>query len=361
MRYWISLYLIFCAHLCLASNLLLQEDAPRRYVVKPGDSLWSISSRYLKHPWEWKRLMYANPNIQNPKRLYVGAVLELNTDQSPPYLKVLSNGVVKWSPHTRISRSESLVPPIPLHNILPFLNGSMVLDDKDLLQAPYVLAYTDEHMLGGQGDEVYVENLHVPVLPEGRGRSYAIFRPAKAYVEPFTGRLLGYSAELVGNCDLLRIGNPASVMITDIVHGVRIKDRLVSNKGRDFNLYFYPQVPLYPVEGSIIDLLGDFTQGAVGFVAVLDRGEDAGLKPGDVLGIYSKKRKVLDPMHRNLIHYPPLLTNSWPSVFPPDNTITLPSERIGELMVFRVFTQTSFALIVRSVRAVHILDHVSPP
>lgn len=360
MRYTLGLLCFVFSCLSLATPLSLKNDAPHRYVVKKGDTLWSIANRYLDKPWEWKTLWHANPKIKNPNRLYAGAVLELERNDPHPYLKVLSNGVVKWSPHIRATEPESPVPPIPLNDILPFLNGSIVFDNEDLLHAPYVVAFTDEHMLGGQGDQVYVARLRKTPVPDGTTLSYNIFRPEKVYYAPVSHEVLGYEATLVGECDLVDAGEPATVMITNVVEGVKIKDRVIPNDQPDFNFFFEPQAPIFPVLGTIIDLPGKYTQAAAGFIAVIDRGEDAGLRPGDVLGIYAKSRQIPDPMHPS-VHYPDFLTTRYPSLFPPQKTITLPPKRLGELMVFRVFTQTSFALIVRSIRAIKKLDVVTPP
>ncbi|KTD46827.1 LysM domain-containing protein [Legionella rubrilucens] len=325
----------------------LRSDYPRRYVVQPGDTLWSIATTYLNRPWEWKALWHANPTIKNPNRLYPGAVLELNFYHRHPYLKVLSNGTIKLSPHMRPMPSDAAIPPIPLMDIKPFLNASLVMDKNLLAQAPYIVAFTGEHMLGGQGDEVYVKKLHPSrKMPRGATISYAVYRPECPYVEPVTHRPLGYKATLVGYGELVRGGEPATILLTEITEGVKIRDRVMLNDFPEFKLNFLPKTPSYPIRGSIIDLPGGLpsgsTQGAVGLVAVIDRGDDAGLEPGDVLAIYSEQRLIRDPLNRQ-------------------EEILLPRERVGEMMIFRVFSKTSFALVVRSTRAVHLLDKVTNP
>jgi hypothetical protein len=39
----------------------------------------------------------------------------------------------------------------------------------------------------------------------------------------------------------------------------------------------------------------------------------------------------------------------------------LPYEQAGVLMVFRTFSRVSFALVMKAVRAIHVLDTVRPP
>lgn len=339
----IRLFLL-CLMVSLSSHaFLLRPDSPSRYVVKEGDTLWGIANRYLQHPWEWNMLWHANPSIKNPNHLYPGAVLELHYQQHQPYLRVLSNGTVKLSPTMRPEPLGSAVPPIPLSDIQPFLDASLVLDRDALARAPYVVSFIGEHMLGGQGDEVYVKNLCPRCnIPSGETISYGIYRPAGEYVNPYTKVFLGYKASLIGYGELVRHGDPATVVLTDIMQGVKLLDRVMPNTHPGFDLNFMPKAPARITRGLIIDALGDYTQGAEGLVVVLDRGKIEGLEPGDVLAVYARARKMKD-------------------LECPYGCVRLPRERVGEVMVFRTFTHTSFALVVRATRAVKIRDRVANP
>lgn len=345
MRYFLLLICILLSN--VTNALALKANAPPRYVVQHGDSLWSIASRYLEHPWEWKALWRANPNIKNPNRLYAGAVLVLDYYQNTPFIKVLSNGTIKLSPNTRLEPMEELIPPIPLGDIRPFLNESLVLDENILVRAPYVIAYMGERMLGGQGDQVYVKGLHSSKeLPIGGTIAYSIFRQGKIYTDPITKKILGYKATIVGYGELVAGGEPATIMLTNIIEGVKKEDKVLINNSPEFELAFEPQAPTPKINGYIIDMPVGMPSGnsqeAVGEIIVINLGAANGLKAGDVLGLYGKVRVVKDPK------------NSFVG-------IKLPPERIGEAMVFRTFSRTSFALIVRSTRAVYLLDTVTNP
>ncbi|WP_419419495.1 LysM peptidoglycan-binding domain-containing protein [Legionella sp. D16C41] len=329
--------------------LSLRDDYPRRYVVKPGDTLWSIANQYLHRPWEWKELWHANPQITNPEHLYTGAILELRFFKKNPYIRVLANGTLKLSPYVRPHLLGDPILPVSLTDIKPFLDNSLIMDDNRLASAPYVVDYLGEHMLGGQGDEVYVRRLHrAPEACNDATVAYAFYRPNCPYKDPITKKILGYKASLVGYGQLVKGGEPATVLLTEVTEGVRIGDRVLFNDFPAFNFNFLPQTPLYPVRGVIIDVLPKYTQGAVGLVTVINRGQDAGLQAGDVLGIYSPARLIRDPHDC----FNPLKCSK---------SVLLPRERLGEAMIFRTFTQTSFALVVRSIKAVHLGDIVTNP
>lgn len=344
-------YLLIFAYLLLSLTvghaITLKADAPKRYIVQKNDTLWGIANRYLKNPWEWKALWQAKPKLKNPHKLYPGAILVLDYHQNNPYIRVLSNGTIKLSPSIRTYPLEDAIPTIPLDEIKPFLNESLVLDEDVLSLAPYVVAFMGEHMLGGQGDQVYVKGLHPALeIPPGETIAYSIFRGYRDYIDPVTGELLGYKANLVGYGELAAGGEPATLLLTSINVGIKKMDKVLINNSPEFDMYFEPQTPSEVVFGTIIEMPDAMptgnTQSALGAVVVINLGARSGIKNGDVLGIYGKKRVVPDPKD-------PLVP------------IELPRDRLGEAMVFRTFTKTSFALIVRSTDAIHLLDGVTNP
>ena len=60
----------------LATKTKDKKSAERTYVVRPGDTLASISRKFYKSSGRWQRILEANKqSIQNPKQLTVGQTL----------------------------------------------------------------------------------------------------------------------------------------------------------------------------------------------------------------------------------------------------------------------------------------------
>ena len=83
----------------------MRPDAPDRYTVVPGDTLWSISSRLLKSPWRWPELWEMNrAQIRNPHRIYPGDVIVLERKGSEVFARLETT---RLSPQVRVEMVES--------------------------------------------------------------------------------------------------------------------------------------------------------------------------------------------------------------------------------------------------------------
>ncbi len=317
----------------------LKDHYPQKYVVQKGDTLYDIANAYLKQPWQWKQIWHDNPKIQNPNRIYPGAIITLEYPNGRPHLKLIRQGTYRLSPQARPRPAQKAIPPIHLSAISPFLSDSQVFDIDKLENSAYVVAINGEHLLAGQNVKVYVKNLE----KLDKASSYAFYRPAGVYRNPSNKEeILGYIGRFLGTGELLRKDKISTLEVIRVQKGVRPKDRVLPNDSDQFSLYFEPQAPKYNVKGSVIDLIGGISQIATNQVIAVDLGKNKKIQPGDVLALWQKERVVVDPLNKQ-------------------STITLPKERLGEAMVFRVFSKVSYALIVNSIKAIHKGDTVSSP
>ena len=135
----------------------LAPNAPDSYTVQRGDTLWGISSIFLKSPWRWPELWGMNlDQIRNPHLIYPGQLLVLEKLNGRARLALGRSdipGTVRLSPRVR---SETLdngaIAAIPLHLIGPFLAEAQVFETNQLDKAPRVVATQEGRVMVSRGE-----------------------------------------------------------------------------------------------------------------------------------------------------------------------------------------------------------------
>ena len=353
---FLSLLLAFSLVLATGANAqrsqtgdsLFLNDFPDRYVVVKGDTLWDISARFLRSPWLWPDIWYANPQIDNPHLIYPGDVITRVLIDGQERLTVkrterlIANGTERLQPKIRSTQTDEAIPAIPLDQINSFLSRSRIVDDGVLDGAPYVLGGQEKRLIMGTGDRLYARGFFANNIP-----SYGIYRQGETYIDPDTEELLGVQALDIGGANMRAIeGEIATMSITRSVGEVRIGDRILPTTERIIDTTFFPAAPERNIEGEIISVEGGVALVGQLDVVVLNRGERDGLNVGNVLAIFKQGEIVRDEMIDEKEE---------------DNTVQLPDEQAGMLMVFQSFEKMSLALVLNAERGINIGDAVRNP
>ncbi len=333
------LLLSLCFSGWLQAEVELNEDVPQTYIVKKGDTLWGISGMYLRRPWLWPELWEVNPQIDNPHLIYPGDELYLVWIDGQPRLRMRRGRDVKLTPNMRVGALDLAIPIIPLDEINAFLLRHRILAADDLNSAAYVVAGEQTHLLSVPGDKIYGRG----DFPEGE-RAFGIFRPGDTYTDPVSDEFLGYQAQDIGNAKLLSGAQEdvKELEVTRISEEVRIKDRLLPQEERVIDATFHPRAPLEEIEdGYMIAVDGGVSQIGPMDIVVLNKGKRDGLEIGHVLAIYQTGETVFDQVAQA--------------------NVKLPDVRAGLAMVFDSFEKASYAIVLKSNRALKIMDRVKNP
>ncbi len=236
-----------------AGDLSLRDDAPLHYTVKKGDTLWGISNHFLRDAWQWPQLWYTNGQIKNPHLIYPGEILTLVMVNGRPRLTLAED---RLHPRIRELPLDQAIPAIPIEAIREFLHGPRVVSKEQFEKAPYVVEFTDNHVIAGQNNGVFVKN-----LPKNGISSWSLVKIGDAYRDPDSGELLGYEAIPTGEAELRTYGKSVSeLVLSKSRQEVEIGNRLLPLEAESFKADFYPHPPAQPVDGRILSVYGGLTQ-----------------------------------------------------------------------------------------------------
>jgi len=337
-------------------DIALQENAPERYVVVSGDTLWSVAGRFLKDPWRWPEIWKLNQDqIKNPHWIYPGDVIVLDRTSSQPQLRL--SDVTKLSPRIRAEdTSKQAIPSIPPRVIEPFLSRPLVIEPDGLDNAPRIIAARADRVYLGADDVAYVSGIPFAQLDS----LWQIYRPGKPLVDPETQKTLGYEAVFLGDARVTETGNPTTIRIFAAQLEIGKGDRLIAAGPLTLKSYA-PHAPGSSIVGRIISTQGGLGETGQHNVVTLNRGASDGLEPGHVLALLRLGRMVTDSTKRASAD------KAWYDVsglFRSETEATsvkLPDERYGLVFVFRVFDRVSYALVMSASRTVLNNDVVTTP
>lgn len=377
----ISLFLLLAPSVAAlaADSGELKDSAPDRYTVVKGDTLWSISGRYLKEPWRWPELWKMNEGqIKNPNRIYPGDVLVLERSGREAQLKLVQLETVKLSPKVRVeARPAQAVPSISPSVIEPFLSKPLVVGQNELDSAARIVATEENRVALGAGNIAYARG-----ITKDKGDTWQIFRRGDALVDPDTKETLGYEAIYLGEARVRDFGGDlATIEITKSAREINQDDRLLPASKQLPNFAYVPHAPQKSIRGRIVSAYGNLQETGPSSIVALSKGSKDGLEVGSVLAIYrhqsgSRYAQRTQPLYGRSgptgsdaprDYYNEQLSPRDGPVYTPrdpsrDNDIAnLPDERYGLVMVFRTFDRASFALVMQASRPVSVLDVVTNP
>ena len=358
MRKIISLICLLLPILASADVLQIREDAPDRYVVVKGDTLWDISAKFFKDPWKWPEIWALNKEaIKDPHWIYPGDVVFLDrrtgsltttepaaatdatttSDAAPAPEPVTPSNVVKLQPKVRVAgQNTEAIPTVPLSTISSFLSRPLVIDEEELETAPKLVGTYEHRTLLSVNDLAYAEK-----LPSDRGTQWQVYRPNVKFVDPDTDEELGQEVVYLGDATVEKFGDPSTLRITNAI--------LEINKGDYFaqvapghSPVYVPHAPESSIAAKVISIYGGVQQAGQHAVVTLNKGRRDGIEAGHILALYQKGEV--------------LKTKGW---FTPN--INLPDVRYGLVMVFRVFNKVSYALVMETKIPVQRLDSARTP
>ena len=377
-----------------AKGLQVKPNAPKRYVVKQGDTLWGISGKYLYRPYQWPSLWNVNrAKIRNPHWIYPGQVLYLTYVNGRPVLRVgkgasgRKSGFIKLHPQVRDLGSGYGIQTLDVDFYRLFMKHPQFVSANELTHAPRVVAGADGRNIYTNGDRIYADGIIEP-------GEYLSFRVVQDLKDPITGKSLGKLVEFSGELTTLSNDNTALAERNNstALNGYSAKQRAKMEAKLAGDEYYVkldsekkptavrtavplqvktaaseimrgdyiirkpdvitqfnamPHTPDSPVEARIVSVMDGVSETGVGESVILNKGLAVGVDEGTVLSVYKGNR---------------LVQTEWNN---PDKKATkilsLPTEEVGLVMVYRTSEHASSAIVLESKSNVSTEDVLREP
>lgn len=323
----------------IAAPVNLNTAAPNAYVVKKGDTLWHIAGLFLQKPWLWPQIWVKNSQIKNPNLIYVNDRIlicksQKNTligkDEGDGCTGIVSRAsnikAAEILPRIRVQALSDTIPLIPLKNIQAWLNRTTIVSAESIKNTPYIIGAENGRLASAVGQKVYVSGQGLNI-----GQHYAVYKTMQPYMIRHEDKTtLNAGTELV---------QTASGIVTDIQKGVatleltksynaevKQKDLVLPQQTNNLPTIFVP-TPASISQGHIIRIAGSMENATKHSVVTIDQGDSQGVEVGQVFDIVQHTVTYSDLDKR---------------------VIQLPTEKVGQLMIFKTFNHISYGYILES-------------
>lgn len=348
-----------------AAGAQLRSDHPDSYTVVRSDTLWDISAKFLSKPWLWPEIWQANPQVRNPHLIYPGDVLNLSFINGP-----------RVGLQPRVRTEGDAIPAIPLSELKMFLKDMRVMNSNAVSSAPYVVGLEEARLRGTVGQNIYVRGLQ-----SQPGQRWAIVRPSHVF-RGFDGDRvahgldsnaamvnapwrensrndghygrgddLGVEVSVIGLAETLRTGDPSTLLLLDSTQEIRSGDRIMPVDDKPYDAFYYPHAPQSapPANAKVIGFVDALAAAGRRQVVLLSVGSTDGVDNGTTFSIFEPGETIHDDV----------ASNSANRSF--GETVKLPDEYVGHVMVFRTFDRVSYGLVMDGLRPVKVGGRLTMP
>lgn len=313
----------------------LAPDAPSRYVVTSGDTLWGIAAKFLKEPYRWPEVWRMNKEqIKNPHRIYPGQTIVLEVVDGKPRLRLET---VKLEPKEYVEPQKKEIAAIPYEAIQPFLSQPLVFKTDTPTNFARIVETELHRSTVGAGDRIYATG-----VTRGQGRIWRIYRPGKPLKVEGSRTSYGYEGIYLGTARLEAEGNPATLQVLTSTMEIMVDDLLVPEAPPSI-ISYAPHLPDHALRGNILGIYRGVGSAGKTSVVSISLGQADGLEVGHVLALSSATREVST-------RYADRKQN-W----------NIPEERNGLIFVFQVFDRVAYALVMDTQNPVAAGDVVNTP
>ena len=343
---------------------------PDRYTVKPGDTLWDLSGRFLNNPWYWPKVWSYNPEITNPHWIYPGNAIRFfpGAEEAPARVEPVPAVAGAEGPE------EELTPPKELEDFSkadmkkgqdygdedavavagPYKIGYVApkgtlarrdtfMTEREVKEAGVIRgAFEDKELLTVQ-DRIYAafqDPASVKI-----GQTYTLFRTTRPVDHPVTRARIGYQTTIVGDAKAVaQDGKITTLVVTRAIDAIERGDHVGGPAEKPVKM-IARRPNARRLDGRVVSSVVPATWlSGEHHLVFVDLGRSDGVEEGNTFTVTRAGDPYGQPLDVDNLSIP--------------EDRRFPSEDIGELLVVDARAHFSTALVVKSLRELFAGDRV---
>jgi hypothetical protein len=356
---------------------------PDTYTIKPGDTLWDLSGRFLNNPWYWPKIWSYNPEISNPHWIFPGNVLRFypSAEEAPTRVEPVGPGtpiaaaLEAPGEETPAAAEDEEVAEPAVKELEDFSRADLKApapveqSDSVAVAGPYKIGYVPQRSRyalhdtfvtprelaeSGAITAAFEEKAMLSTLDRAYarfenptdvkvGETYIIYKTKGAVRHPASKgkEIFGYQSQIIGAAKVTAIEEKAATLtITQAIEPIE-RGALLG----PWTQKFFRPVDRRPnkkaVEGQIIGTQYEVvTQYGEHHMVFIDRGERDGVEEGNVFTVLRSGEQYGKDVRKA----------TWDDA--------LPIEAVGQLLVVDVKEHASTALVTKSIKELLLGDRV---
>jgi hypothetical protein len=358
----------------IAGDAPAAAAAPDTYTVRPGDTLWDLSGRFLNNPWYWPKIWSYNPDIANPHWIYPGNVLKFfpGAEEGPTRVEPVPGG-----PALPIAQADGAPEPeeeeVPVRELEDLSRADMKapapVDESDAVAVagPYKIGLVPHRSRFARRDTfvtprelaesgrlraAFEEKIMLSSLDRAYasfektaavkvGETYLVYKTERPIYHPITKELFGYQSAVLGSAKVVAVEDRAVTVVIDQAIQPIERGAMLGPWSQKLFRPVDRRPNRQAVEGRIIATQVDVvTQLGEHHIVFLDLGEKNGVEEGNVFQVLRSGDQYGGDAR----------APTWDEL--------LPIEPVGDLLVVDVKEHACAALVTRSLKELMIGDRV---
>ena len=243
-------------------TVVYEAESPETYIVQEGDTLWDISTVFLRDPWFWPEIWFKNPQVENPHLIYPGDTLAIVYIGGERKVQVLSRGTEgsvlsqtegglesrqDRSPHSlQLDRCHCPVD-VPIDSIRHLLERPLVMDTDTRDNSAYVLSQASTTISSTALTTSFTCASSIPRKGLAVTRSTARTALCTTLLPMNCWDTMRFT---LANPNYLLRGDPASIRVTQSEREILRDDIVLPIDNTNFERDFHPPTTEHPGQRS---------------------------------------------------------------------------------------------------------------